>query len=1395
MVKRIYDWKRFWCPREATFSLTDGGYLSDPDQEWGNVLQPDVVSFEKMSSIPCLVLLGEPGIGKTSEMEHQYRISMREEKERGNGAQWIDLKSFQTDARLGKTIFENDIFQAWLKGSYRLELFLDSLDECLLRIDSVASFLIEELKSCPVERLAFRIACRTREWPIGLEQNLQALWKDEALRVYELVPLRRIDVHSAVRAFGGLEPDAFMQEISERQAVPLAIKPVTLAFLLNTFQREHHLPTRQIDLYREGCRILCEESSQSRRDSGQVGDLSASQRLAVAGRIAAVTLFCNRFAVWMGIDLGDVPDEDIVVKEIAGGTEVSNGEAFTVGEASIVETLGTGLFSSRGPYRMSWAHKTYSEFLAAEYLSQKGLGINQITSLIFHPDDPQGKLIPQLHEMAAWIAGMLPEIFRIIMKRDPEVLLRSDVTNADISDRIALLDNLLFLYDTEQAADRDFDIRHQYRKFSHPDLAQQLRPYICDSTKGIVVRRVAIQIARACNTRELQSELLDIALNPSEFHHTRVNAACSLIDLADEKIKLQMKKLAVSQEEDDPDDQLKGAVLLALWPDQMSASEVLSSLTPPKKENLFGIYQQFISFDFAKKLKTGDLGVALAWVAQTALESSQPFETLKDEIIAKAWDAIDSSDVLDAFCSAILARLKRRSEIIGRYADHEICRFTEGHEERRRKVVARIIGMLPEGDDRTLFWLAHCRTPLIVPADVLWLIAKIQHPDSEKTRPQIARVIRIILDWTNPDYIDAIASSSLHSPAIYNEFEVFLKAAAIDSPEAAEMKKAYDEQQEWQDRRSQHLALDPPPDKRIATLLNEFENGSITVFPHITLELTLEPNSTMYRRDWAPDLTTLPGWENADEQVRTRIVEAAMIYVRQSDPESSRWSGGDTWPISAVAGYKALCLLLTKSPSAVATLASETWRKWASVIMAYPDYGSEEQLQKEALVCRAYEHAPDEIINTLSSVIEHENTRDHTPHIIDAVEACWNARVAETLLNKIKQGDLKPTCLDYILGKLLQHEDSDSRKLANSFLDLPISSDATERKKAISAAVALLCFARDAGWTVVWPVLQQNPVFGRDVFLAAVHGPESHEGNILKKLSENQLADLFIWLVHQFPYSEDPEIHGAVGPRGHIGMWKETVLSHLVNRGNYRAVEATQYIARSLPSIDWLKWRVQDAQALARSRTWTPCFPSHILQILSDSDKRLVQSGEQLLDLALESLLRLDARLQGETPAAIDLWNEIYANQYRPKDENRISDYAKRYLDEDLRQRGIVVNREVEVRRGQKTDIRIDALIRRGTDIADRISVIIETKGCWNPELETAMETQLLNRYMKDNQCLYGLYLVGWFNCDKWDKDDYRKSQSPKYSLQEAKLRFHEQAQRFSQNYIRMRAFVLNIAI
>lgn len=61
-MSQIYKWKRFWYPRSGRINLTGFGYLYDPDTDFGHYLNPDLVTFNAIAHLPCLALLGEPGL-------------------------------------------------------------------------------------------------------------------------------------------------------------------------------------------------------------------------------------------------------------------------------------------------------------------------------------------------------------------------------------------------------------------------------------------------------------------------------------------------------------------------------------------------------------------------------------------------------------------------------------------------------------------------------------------------------------------------------------------------------------------------------------------------------------------------------------------------------------------------------------------------------------------------------------------------------------------------------------------------------------------------------------------------------------------------------------------------------------------------------------------------------------------------------------------------------------------------------------------------------------------------------------------------------------------------------------------------------------------------------------
>jgi hypothetical protein len=110
-----------------------------------------VFPFEAISAFPCLALLGEPGIGKSNAIRDSYealKIAIGPQSKQRILA--LDLSPFGDENRLIQNLFETEEFKAWLEGTYSLDLFLDSLDEGLLRIDTLAALLASELEKYPI---------------------------------------------------------------------------------------------------------------------------------------------------------------------------------------------------------------------------------------------------------------------------------------------------------------------------------------------------------------------------------------------------------------------------------------------------------------------------------------------------------------------------------------------------------------------------------------------------------------------------------------------------------------------------------------------------------------------------------------------------------------------------------------------------------------------------------------------------------------------------------------------------------------------------------------------------------------------------------------------------------------------------------------------------------------------------------------------------------------------------------------------------------------------------------------------------------------------------------------------------------------------------------------------
>jgi hypothetical protein len=1410
-MQQIYGWQRFWVPRDGSIDLSDGGFLLDPEGESAQYSAQKLYTLPALQHLRALALLGEPGIGKSATLEAEYQLLKRQARKDDHVFIYVDLRSFSTDVFFHNRVFGNPSFIAWQTGNSHLVLYLDSLDEALLRIDSVAALLADELPRYPTERMSVRIACRTAVWPHEpLETALKRIWGEDAVGVFELAPLRIRDVIEAV-AQHQINPQRFIEEIYIANAVPFAIKPLTLNLLFRIFQSSGHLPERIIDLYSQGCLRLCEEQNPSRRGARRIGRLNGHQRYRLAARIAAVTMLANRYAIWTNPETDQPPDEDVRLSDLSTGTETGDFQPFEATEDNIREVLDTGLFSSRGTARMGWAHQSYAEFLAADYLVAKHASPENILKILCHPS---GGLIPQLWSVGAWVASRSTAVRRGLIAQEPFALLRGDLLSWNQDDLAALTGALLTAFNEQRAHDFGFGIANEYRKLAHPGLADQLRPYIIDANKHVIARRVALVIAQACSLRELQAELLGVALDPSEDSSIRAHAVSAIGTCGGEASKIQLLPLARGESGPDPNQEIKGRALRILWSNHLTSAELFQFITPPT-EGFIGAYVMFLTRHLPESLSKADTLAALQWATGYVRTADQTdrfhIKRLVDDILIRAWEYIDDPDILQAFACYVMAALHRFHKLFLMPDDNNFGIRIREDEARRHKFLLAILKNEEPLEPYDGFLL---RKAFLETSDLDWLLSISPcgaSPISGINPQSLCSLIEAVFNLWEPSHFELLYDIAICWPPLHQRFESLLDGIALDSPRAAQMGGHH--QFTIEHERLRPSPIDPPPADRVRMSLERFEAGNLDAWWRLNLDLTLEPTSTHYDQLQCRIINT-PGWIAADETTRHRIVAAAQKYLIDAQPQVRKWLGTNTYTYGDLSGYRALVLLRDVDRGAYQRLDHSVWAKWAPVVVAVPkDTSTENSEYHDAIAADSSAKAPVEFARTVQWLIraERRRSRAHPPSqspqigpfwILRTLDACWNSEtLKEMVFTELKNRNNSPAQCEALLEPLLKAGFPPARNFAIRLLNGRRLRRANGRSYALVAAAQLLAYSAAQCWPLIWQHVPSDKPFGSDLFLKFAH-EHRQDGLFYSTLTEAQIGDLYIWLEQTFPIRDDPHRPGGgafyAGPRDSVAHLRDGILRFLVNMGTETGVQVLRGIVRQLPDRKWLVYQLLDAEQIMRAKTWRPLSPGEIIRVTETPHGLLVQSAQQLAEILVQALRKYERLLHGEQTPVRALWDRQADGTFRPVDENALSDHVRLFLRQELQESGIILNREVELSRvpgaasGRRTDIKVDAISRSGNSrTLNTITAVIETKGCWNAELLTAIKSQLVDDYLVRLAAPVGIYLVGWFDKAKWNPEDYRCRRTPDWPLDEAQSRLDQEAAGLPQAFL-VRSVVLD---
>jgi len=1182
--------------------LDEEGYLLDPEGAHSRYVQTDTVPFEAITSKPCLLLLGEPGSGKTDVMEKQCREAQ--------AALLTGEELLAIDCRIHRDLrddlFDDPKFRGWIEGKHTLHLFIDSLDEHP-DVDAAAR-IVGRLKRGPIEQLRLRIACRTAEVPPILEPELQKHWgvdgeKKSRVAVYEIAPLRKKDVELAARS-AGLDTTRFLSEIASRGAAALAIRPVTLDFLLRTFLSQRTLPKTRWEIYEIGCRILCEDGSVSRRTHRQKGRLDWSRRMAIAARIAAICILGNRSMIYLDSNPGDLPTEALLSEVLHGKKERLVEDLFEVDAESVQETLTvTGLFTERGQSRLlGWAHQTYAEFLTAYFLRKRGLRLEDLSNILY-PSAECVQIVPALREVAAWMASMDSEMFRKLLQDDPRTLLQSDVAMVDDVEREKLVGALLERFANRDLIDLDVGGERVYRKLEHPGLKEQLEPWIRGKEKDLIARRAAIDIATACRVQALQDALADVALDASNHVYTRVSAADAIVKIGDDRTQQRLRPLAHGQVGEDPDYDLKAYALIALWPKHMSAKELFRCLTEPTRIGYIGAYHSFVSKLTESELSNADLVEALAWMAGRKVDLIDRFVDLADHLIWKAWERMDDPALLGGLVHLADVRFRRGEDLfVNRRVRAEESAPTEDEAAKCKQFIASFLESTKPLEHE---YFVFERQGLLSPSDIQWMLQRLDTSTSPSARQRWANLIDVALRLGGFVFesINAVLGAWPRQRELQDALR-WLEPVELGSAREAEQRKDWlkyvEQAAEFSRRRAerQMRLLDPPPSERVLRCLERFEQGDLDAFWKMQVEMSLRPASTHYEDHGQPDLRTFPGWQSAEEGTRSRILSAAKRYLLEREARPEQWLGQGViyWP--SVAGYRGLLLLFLMEPTWVEMLPASVWQRWAPAIIGFEEamHGEPTRETHRRLVGLSYRHAPEETLWALAAIIKEEHRKGDETFVTRALSHCWkDKRLGSLLLLMVQNQSLKPSFFGSLLCELLEHRVAGAREYAASLLAVPIPGKGKARARARLAAEALFWQSEDAGWPVLEPVFRADPPFGHKVVLSAAARIDRLKEPRWRDLSEEQLADLFLWMEEQFPREDDgDQLRGRrseVTPRDTVADVRDALLTTLSQRGTRASLEAIQRIEQVHPGKDWITFvriRAQEHTLAGARRLLSP---------------------------------------------------------------------------------------------------------------------------------------------------------------------------------------------------------------
>lgn len=557
------------------------------------------ISWDELLQNRLVVILGEPGSGKTWELRSQ-------QQKHSSTHFFLPLERLVNEEVSG-ILDDDDMrrFNTWKTKSYDATFFLDAIDESKLKQDNDFFTALDRIKKAigsAMIRTRFVISSRISEWrpqsdkhgvmqllvvaknhrkPDSATDQQGETSETPSIMVVTLLPLDADRVKRFAAAQGISNPQSFIDALDENNAWAFAGRPLDVSHLYEYWNEKGQL-SNLTDLSEFMIqRLLAEVENKEKRDP-----LTYEKARLGAEHLAAAVILCRNLRIRIADDSG-LPDKPMI------------SPAAVLPENWLPEQrralLNRALFDAASHGAITFHHRYHTEFLTASWvdaLMTNNCGLEALEELLFAHVDGERILRPTLAPVAAWLAKSGDEPWRLRLRKwlldsAPEIHLRyGDPASLPLDYRRQVLSILIERYQGRRLVRLNTD-RAALARFANKGLKDDINRYLLDTNVAESLRTDLLLLVSDGKLLDCVPTALELFADPTTSDNLKTYAAMVVGDIGNTQHRRQLWESCIGLS--DMSNTLIGCLCDALFPQAIGVDGLLELIRKSQPLKDYGV--------------------------------------------------------------------------------------------------------------------------------------------------------------------------------------------------------------------------------------------------------------------------------------------------------------------------------------------------------------------------------------------------------------------------------------------------------------------------------------------------------------------------------------------------------------------------------------------------------------------------------------------------------------------------------------------------------------------------------------------------------------------------------------------------------------------------------------